>query len=538
MYIYPLIYSDFMNTVLKTSLVKTVLEDSDFFMAVYDVRNKAFLYINFVGLNKLKVGDLSEFSLKYPHGFRKTKLTTQDHIELEKHLEKEGVLQDEVLFQTFDQTEFWGELQIKLFYHESVPYYYIKIVDTTLIKQKEQKIIDEENRFEALFMHAAIGIVVVNKESEIVMSNQFADMLFGYEKGEMIGQKLDILIPQNLKEKHHKTYENYTEKPQARSMGLGLNLNGRKKDGSLFSVEISLSHFKLGEKPFYISFINDTTFKRKAEEELIIRKSEIEMLNGNLEKEVINRTNALVETLKRLEKSKKDLELALEKEKELGDLKSRFVSMASHEFRTPLTTIQSAAYLIEKYQKTEEQEKRERHTKKITAAVGNLTDILEEFLSVGKLEEGKIVANYSDFEMEELIKECIFDLKSVTKAGQKITYSHFGKSIVHLDKSLFRKIVINLCSNALKFSPLNSEIQVRTENNDNRILLEITDKGIGIAKEDQKNLFDRFFRGKNVTNIQGTGLGLHIVARYVALMKGQVSVKSKLNEGTAITIKI
>ena len=527
-----------MNEALKTSLINTVLEDSDFFMAVYEVRTKVFLYINEAGLNKLKVSDLSEFSLKYPHGFRKTKLTAQDHVEFEKHLEKDGVLQDEVLFQTFDQTEFWGELQIKLFYHESVPYYFIKIVDTTPIKQKEQKIIDEENRFEALFMHAAIGIIVVNKASEIVMSNQFGENLFGYEKGEMIGQKLDILIPQNLKEKHQKTYESYTEKPQVRSMGQGLNLNGRKKDGSLFSVEISLSHFKLDENPYYISFINDTTFKRKAEEELIIRKSEIEMLNGNLEKEVINRTNALLETLKRLEKSKKDLELALEKEKELGDLKSRFVSMASHEFRTPLTTIQSAAYLIEKYQKTEEQEKRERHTQKITAAVGNLTDILEEFLSVGKLEEGKIVVNYSDFEMEELINECIFDLKSVTKVGQNINFSHIGNSIVHLDKSLFRKIVINLCSNALKFSPLNSEIQVRTENNEYQVLLEVADKGIGIAQEDQKNLFDRFFRGKNVTNIQGTGLGLHIVARYVDLMKGQVSVKSKLNEGTTITVKI
>ena len=527
-----------MNMDLKTALVKTVLEDSDFFMAIYDVRNRAFLYINKIGLNKLKVNDLSEFSQKYPHGFRKIKLTLEEHIEQERYLEKEKVLQNEVLFQTFDQTEFWGDLQIKLFYQESEPFYYIKIVDNTPIKQKEQKIIDEENKFEALFMHAAIGIVVINRASEIVMSNQFGDMLFGYEKGEMIGQKLDILIPQNLKEKHQKTYENYTEKPQVRSMGLGLNLNGRKKDGSLFSVEISLSHFKLGENPYYISFINDTTFKRKAEEELLNRRSEIEKLNENLEKEVINRTNALVETLKRLEKSKNDLEVALVKEKELGDLKSRFVSMASHEFRTPLTTIQSAANLIEKYQKTEEQEKRERHTRKITTAVGNLTDILEEFLSVGKLEEGKIVANYSDFEIEELINECIFDLKSLTKAGQKINFSHIGSSIVHLDKSLFRKIVINLCSNALKFSPLNSEIKIRTENIDYHVLLEVTDKGIGIAKEDQKNLFDRFFRGKNATNIQGTGLGLHIVARYVALMKGEVSVKSKLNEGTAITIKI
>ena len=527
-----------MNNVLKVSLVKTVLEDSDFFMAVYDVRNKAFIYINKIGLNKLNLNDLSEFSNKYPHGFRKNKLTIKDHIELEKYLEKEKIWQNEVLFQTFDQKEFWGELQIKIFYHENASYYYIKIVDKTLFKQKEQAIKDEENRFEALFMHAAIGIIMVNKASEIVMSNHFGDMLFGYEKGELIGQNLEVLIPQNLKEKHKRTYDKYTESPQSRSMGLGLNLNGRKKDGSLFSVEISLSHFKLGGTPYFISFINDTTYKRKTEEELLNRRSEIEKLNENLEKEVINRTNALVVTLKRLEESKKDLEVALVKEKELGDLKSRFVSMASHEFRTPLTTIQSAANLIEKYQKTEEQEKREKHTKKIINAVGNLTDILEEFLSVGRLEEGKIEAQYTDFEIQELVKECILDLNSLTKSGQKVIYKHQGNWEVHLDKSLLRKIIINLCSNALKFSPINSEVKVDTENSEKGFVLRVSDSGIGIAKDDQKNLFDRFFRGKNATNIQGTGLGLHIVARYVELMRGKVTIKSELNVGTTITVKI
>lgn len=527
-----------MKKFLKTSLVTTVLEDSDFFMAVYDVRSKEFLYINKIGLNKFKVKSLLEFSKKYPHGFRKNKLTVQDHSELEKHLEKEGILENEVLFQTFDQKEFWGELQIKLFYQESASYYYIKIADTTQLRQKEQKIKDEENRFEALFMHAAIGIIMVNKASEIVMSNHFGDMLFGYEKGELIGQNLEVLIPQNLKEKHRKTYDNYTENPRARSMGLGLNLNGRKKDGSLFSVEISLSHFKLDETPYFISFINDTTFKRKAEEELVKRKTEIEKLNENLENEVVKRTNALVETLKRLEKTKNNLEVALVKEKELGDLKSRFVSMASHEFRTPLTTIQSAAYLIEKYTKNEEQEKREKHTKRITSAVGNLTDILEEFLSVGKLEEGKIEAHYSDFEIQELINECIFDLNSLTKFGQKIIYKHKGNSEVCLDKSMLRKITINLCSNALKFSSENSEVRIETEKTGSEFTLNVIDSGIGIAKEDQMNLFDRFFRGKNATNIQGTGLGLHIVGRYVELMRGQVTVNSTLNEGTTITVKI
>jgi len=212
--------------------------------------------------------------------------------------------------------------------------------------------------------------------------------------------------------------------------------------------------------------------------------------------------------------------------------------MASHEFRTSLTTIQSAACLIEKYQKTEEQEKRERHTQRIKAVVGNLTNILEEFLSVGKLEEGRVEAKISIFNTQELIEKCMLDLKSITKKGQKFDFQITGNNEVFLDKSLLRKIIINLCSNALKFSPVNSTVNLVVDNQEDTVILKVSDNGIGISKEDQKHLFDRFFRGTNATNIQGTGLGLHIVARYAELLKGQVSVESELNVGTTFTIII
>ncbi len=228
----------------------------------------------------------------------------------------------------------------------------------------------------------------------------------------------------------------------------------------------------------------------------------------------------------------------MNKEKELGELKSRFVSMASHEFRTPLTTIQTAASLIEKYPLSTEQDKRQRHIHKIKTCVGNLTDILEEFLSVGKLEEGRIEPNMTTFNVQELVEDCISDLKSILKNGQSINIEHSGFTKLFLDKSLLRKILINLCSNALKFSPENSEIILKVENSEETFILEVSDCGIGIPIEDQKHLFDRFFRGTNVTNIQGTGLGLHIVARYAELLNGTVSVESKLNVGTTFTVKL
>ncbi|MES2796126.1 MAG: PAS domain-containing sensor histidine kinase [Bacteroidota bacterium] len=409
---------------------------------------------------------------------------------------------------------------------------------TELKKDINQIVSDEENRFEALFMHAAIGIIMVDKASRIVLSNRFADVLFGYQPGELTNQELEILIPQNVRDRHRKTYDEYTDQPKARPMGLGLDLNGRKKDGSHFPVEISLSHFHSDGNQYFICFVNDMTFKRRAEENLILKNEEIHKLNESLENEVVKRTNALVETLKSLEKSKRDLEVALNKEKELGELKSRFVSMASHEFRTPLTAIQSAASLIEKYENKEDQEKREKHTNRIKAAVGNLTDILEEFLSVGKLEEGRIELKSVNFELPALVNECKMELLSLLKESQEIQYSHVGDTNLTMDKSLLRKIISNLCSNAIKFSPEESTIKLTTQMTDSQLFLQISDSGIGISAEDQKHLFDRFFRGKNATNIQGTGLGLHIVARYIELLKGKIELESSLETGTTFKIKI
>jgi PAS domain S-box-containing protein len=518
-------------------LLKTILEDTSAFMGIYNLSTHHYVFINEVGLKMLDVPDLEAFSKKYPHGFRKDKLNISDHEEIVQHLITEDTWIEETIFETHNQTNFWGTLQISMFENDGISYYLVRINDISFQKKTEQKLKEGNDRFEALFMHAAIGLIMVDLTGNIVLSNRYANVMFGYEDGELEGKQLEILIPQNIREKHKVTYEKYTHKPQIRPMGIGLDLKARKKDGTLFPVEISLSHFKSGEKPYFISFINDATFKKKAETDLLIKTTEIQKLNDSLEKEVINRTNALVETLKNLEISKMELEVALNKEKELGELKSRFVSMASHEFRTPLTAILSAASLIEKYVKTEEQPKRERHTQRIMNAVGNLTDILEEFLSVGKLEEGKIEAKMDTFNLSKLVQESIIDLNTMIKNKQQFKYNHTGVNDIYLDKSLLRKIILNLGSNAIKFSNDNSIINISTERLPNMLILKVSDQGIGISEEDQKHLFDRFFRGTNTINIQGTGLGLHIVARYAELLNGKVVVESKLNVGTTFSIR-
>lgn len=265
---------------------------------------------------------------------------------------------------------------------------------------------------------------------------------------------------------------------------------------------------------------------------------EIKALNADLEKRVKNRTMVLQEALEELEKTKEEIRYALEKEKQLNELKSRFVTMASHEFRTPLSTILSSVQLISKYNSDATVDKRSKHINRIKSAVNNLTEILNDFLSLGKLEEGAIYANPVEFNLVEMIEELIQEMKFVTRDGQAILYKHSGnEKIVSLDKKFLKNVLINLVSNAIKFSSEGRNIEVLSLINNTHVEIKVKDYGIGIPEEDREHLFDRFFRASNATNIQGTGLGLNIVSKYIELMNGTIGYKSKLNEGTTFNIE-
>ncbi len=265
---------------------------------------------------------------------------------------------------------------------------------------------------------------------------------------------------------------------------------------------------------------------------------EIRLLNANLEKRVKDRTMILEEALRELESSREELSRALDREKELNELKSRFVSMASHEFRTPLATILSSIALVSKYNEQGENEKQARHVARIKSAITHLTDLLNDVLSLSKLEEGKIAVSPENFDITEFTGQLVQELQGLSKEKQQLKYKHTGPGEVQLDKKILKSILTNLVSNAIKFSSENKTIHINTEVVNSKVKLSVKDQGIGISDEDQKHLFERFFRGQNATNIQGTGLGLNIVGKYVEMLGGSIDFKSKLEEGTTFTVKL
>lgn len=413
------------------------------------------------------------------------------------------------------------------------------------LKNLYANIRSDKTHMTSLFENATEGIILTDNTGKIILVNPAAERMFGYNALELVGNTVEVLLPGQFKHKHVGLREGFYKAPSNRSMGTGRDLYAKRKDNSEFPVEVSLSHYQERNEMYVIAFIVDITHRKEAERSLIQQKKELERvteqirkLNAELEGKVEERTVILKEALQKLEESQKELSEALDKERELNEIKSRFVSMASHEFRTPLSTVLSSASLLSKYTTTEDQEKRNRHIAKIKGSVKHLNDILEDFLSLGKLDEGKVESHLADLDLKEFVNETVDEMRGLLKNDQLILVEHSGETQVHTDKKLLKNIIINLLSNAIKFSDVGATINLKSNVHENVAEISIADNGLGISKEDQEHLFSSFFRGKNVTNIQGTGLGLHIVKRYIDLLNGTVTLRSELNKGTTVTFTI
>lgn len=406
--------------------------------------------------------------------------------------------------------------------------------------------------FQSIFYSCVEGIFLVSK-GKIALVNPACEELFGYSANELKGMSVEELMPTEIRGKHVIDRGEYDKRPEPRQMGVGRDLVALKKDGTTFPVEISLNVAKVNNENVTIAYVIDISKRKEAEEEL--KRSEEQLLKyaTELEQRVHDRTKKLNSAIEDLKKSNIDLEeqikerikaenearIALEREKELNELKTRFVSMASHEFRTPLSAVLSSASLIGKYITDENKDKKLKHINRIKSSVGELTSILNDFLSLDRLDGGKLQVFPQQMLICEFLNELVDEMRQLMKTGQQLDLQCADPDSTFVtDPQILKQVLTNLLSNAIKYSPEESIVTLNAVLKSNGLEINVIDKGIGIPKADQRHLFDKFFRAHNAAHIQGTGLGLNIVKKYLELINGEINFKSTEGEGSSFKLKI
>ena len=397
----------------------------------------------------------------------------------------------------------------------------------------------EENTFTLLSEAISEGVVIVDEDQCIVAANASASEMFEYDKSELIGQNLNILIPREYKGAHKAHVDEFVEKGEKRQMAHGRNLFGVKKGGAVFPVEAGLNPFVVRSKRYVMALVSDITLRKQHEER-------IQNLNQELEQKVRERTEKLNNTILDLQEEvllRKEAEAkareSLQKERELNELKTKFLSLVSHEFKTPLSGILTSATLIGKYTKAEQQEKREKHLVTIKNKVKYLNNILNDFLSVERLETGKVTYKFSTFPLSKVVNEVVYDANMLLKDGQRINYPDgIDDCIIEFDEKILELILSNLINNAVKYSGENTVIDLSANIEDQMLYFKVADQGRGIPEKEQKFIFNRYFRAENALLDQGTGIGLNIVKSHLENLGGQITFTSEQDKGSVFTVTL
>lgn len=395
----------------------------------------------------------------------------------------------------------------------------------------------KDNIFKVLSESISEGIVIVNEKQEIVASNDAASRMFGYTPDELLGENLSILIPREYKNTHPKQVGEFLKKSDPRQMGHGRDLYGQRKDGNVFPVEAGLNPFEIYGSKYVMALVTDISVRKKQEKEII-------ELNLYLEQKVEARTKELKQTIKELKeevlkrkKAENKILESLRKERELNELKTKFLSLVSHEFKTPLSGILTSATLVGKYTETAHQEKREKHLRTIQNKVKYLNNILNDFLSIERLESGKATYKFDVFPLSKVVNEVIYNANMLLKDGQRINYpQNIDDILVNFDEKILELSLTNLINNAIKYSAEYTVIDVVVIPQKDSLSIKIIDEGMGIPEKEQKYVFNRYFRAENALLDQGTGIGLNIVKSHLENLDGTITFESEEGKGSTFTI--
>ncbi|MFP4543848.1 MAG: ATP-binding protein [Candidatus Kapaibacterium sp.] len=399
-------------------------------------------------------------------------------------------------------------------------------------------------RLSELYNFAPVGYISLDQNGYIREANVTFFKMAGADKNEIINKHFSKFVYKEDQDLFYFYLKDLKNSKKKRIAELRLN----KKDTDFYFIKLEGSY--VGENQTSESLIrlvaSDVSHRKLAEMEIL-------SLNQHLEQKVKSRTEELEETLEdlkdeiirrkdvelELRKAKDDITNALIREKELNELKTRLINMISHEYRTPLTIILGAAGLIKKIHKKKEYKKIEEYLETIRMSVEDMTRLMEDTITIGRINSEKMTTRPGYLEMVMIVKEVISEIEVYDESCHSIILKNendYHKIIS--DEKHIRRILKNLLTNAAKFSPENSEIVVSISQDDKYLLLMIEDQGIGILPEDREQLFDVFYRGKNIGNVSGTGLGLSIVKNCLSAINGKIEFSSEPGKGTKVTVSL